>query len=232
MLAFYIKKMKRVWPILVVLSLYACKAPETPKKAQVDRFNEIMLAVDSVSPFNGILSVLRKGEKPLIIYHGNKSPLEASPPLDSLDYFHIASNSKLFAGYAALEMMERQGLSWNDSIGPYFPELHPNLGVVTIQQLANHTCAIHDYLSLVPEPQGITNAQALQLLTQLDSTVYEPGLRWGYTNSGYVLLRPLAERVTQQPYTDFLISEILTPLGMSQVQLHPNPITPFKCPHL
>lgn len=220
--------MRNILLLFVILSLYNCNSKVEKRDSSEIRLNEIITKVDSTSAFNGIVGILRKGEKPHIVYHGFKSPKEKSSKLDSSDYFHLASNSKLFTGFAILKVMNEFDLKHTDSIAPFFPELHPELQRVTIQQLANHTCAIHDYFSLVDEPNQITNKQALNLISHLDSTVYEPGLRWGYTNSGYVLLSLLVERVTQRGYNDYLKQEILSPLGITNAQLHPNKINALK----
>lgn len=220
--------MKNILRLLILATLFSC----SPKIEKTDSSNiqldEIISRVDSIAPFNGVVGILKKGDNPQIVYHGFKSPLAKSEILDSSDYFHLASNSKLFTGFSILKVMDEFGLDYNDSIAPFFPELHPKLQKVTIQQLANHTCAIHDFFSLIENPEEITNEQALRLISQLDSTVYEPGTQWGYTNSGYVLLSLLVERVTKQDYNDYLRKEILSPLDMESVQLHPDKINALK----
>ncbi len=215
---------QRTLSILLLISLYACHSKPNQDEQFRLHLNKIISSVDSTQQFNGVVGVLRKDKQALILYHGYESPIDKHKQLDSTAYFYLASNSKLFTGFSAIKMMEKYGLQPEDSIAPYFPELHPKLRKVTIQQLANHTCAIHDYFSLVGESPTLNNEKVIQLISQLDSTVYEPGLKWGYTNSGYVLLSLLIERVTKEAYNNFLNREVLGPLGMEGTQFHPNAI--------
>lgn len=220
--------MKSFLYLLLVVGLFSCSPKIEKSDSSNNQIDEIISRVDSIAPFNGVVGILKKGENPQIVFHGFKSPLSKSEALDSTDYFHLASNSKLFTGFSILKVMDEYNMEFNEPIAPFFPELHPKLQKVTIQQLANHTCAIHDYLSLVQEPVEITNEQALRLISKLDSTVYKPGMQWGYTNSGYVLLSLLVERITKQDYNDYLRKEILSPLDMENAQLHPNKINALK----
>lgn len=212
--------------LLLLALLFSLSACSSGEKAEVlsQQVKEAISDADSSRSFNGVVGLLGMTKEPVIIFQGYESPDLKTSKLDEEDYFYLASNSKLFTGMAALKMMEDHNLSYDAKIAPYFPELHPSLGQVTIQLLANHTSAIHDFLSLVDEPVGITNQEALQLLSRLDSTVYEPGTKWGYTNSGYMLLSLLVERVTEIPYNKYLTQEILEPLGITNAQLHPNEI--------
>src|SRR5690606_10868716 len=107
----------------------------------------------------------------------------------------IASLTKQFTGLAILQLIREDKLHPDDPIGPYFPELSTQLGKVTVRQLANHTNGIHDYYSLTPDHDNLTNASVLNMLGQLDTTVFTPGSKWGYSNSGYVLLSQLVERI-------------------------------------
>lgn len=214
--------MKKTFLISIVLIIYSSSLYAQKESSLENEINKIILETDAIMPFNGVLAILQRNKEPVIFYHGYKHPLIKETELDSNDYFYLASNSKLFTGLATLKMLEDYNLNYSDPIGPYFSELNANLKKVTIQQLANHTCAIHDYFSLVDEPFEITNEQALDLIFELDSTVYVPGAKWGYTNSGYILLSELIERVTQMPYNDYLNREILLTLGIDNAQLNPN----------
>ncbi|MFK8045940.1 MAG: serine hydrolase domain-containing protein [Crocinitomicaceae bacterium] len=210
--------------LLLLFAIFCQLYVHGQKEILIDQeeINSIIVETDSILPFNGVLGILQQNKKPIIFYHGYQSPIHKKILLDSTDYFYLASNSKLFTGLATLKMMKDYNLKFDDQIGPYFPELDSNLKKITIQQLANHTCAIHDYFSMINEPFEVTNEQALKLIYGLHSTVYEPGLKWGYTNSGYVLLSELVERVSQMAYNDYLDKEILSIFEINNAQLNPD----------
>lgn len=189
-------------------------------------FSEAMEAIlsrhDSLQEFNGIIAWLPEDGTPLYSIHGFQDPLTQQHPLTKQDRFHLASVSKLFTGLAALHLVRSYGLSATDSIAPYFESLHPALGKVTIQQLANHTNGIHDYLSLTNNHHGISNKDVLKLLAPLDSTVFAPGSDWGYSNSGYVLLAQLIEAKSGMPFQDYLKKYVLQDPALAGVLLRPQ----------
>jgi CubicO group peptidase (beta-lactamase class C family) len=222
--------------ILGSLLLFGCvnraaiDSPPTQHHPLVDS-SSFALHVDSVvameeantqQAFNGLIVLVCDGQSPIVYTKGFRSPAGKKSPLTTSDVFQLASCSKFFTGIAVLHLLSEYKLSPDDSISPWFPELRPALRRVTIRQLANHTSAIHDYLSLVPTPHLFTNDSVIAVLSGLDSTVYEPGSRWGYTNSGYVLLSVLVERVSGMEYNRYLRKHVLQPLGIGHVPLIPD----------
>lgn len=137
--------MRKTLLILLAIVVYSCKPNLSKEETSSIKLDDIITEIDSIKSFNGIVGILHKGKEPQIVYHGFKSPQTRKSPLDSTDYFHLASNSKLFTGFSIMKIMDDFGLKHTDSIAPYFPELQSPLQQVTIQQLANHTCAIHDF---------------------------------------------------------------------------------------
>jgi len=137
----------------------------------------------------------------------------------STTLFNVASVSKTFTGLGILKLIQEEKVKPGDPIGNYLNNLQPALKKVTIEQLAFHTNGIHDYFTLIQNHKGITNDDVMAALAKLDSTVFEPGSNWGYTNSGYVLLAEIIEAVTQEAYSVWIKREILDPMGMESAVL-------------
>jgi CubicO group peptidase (beta-lactamase class C family) len=131
--------------------------------------------------------------------------------------FRIASLSKQFTAACILLLQERGRLNVHDPISRYLSDLPAAWQAITIHQLLTHTSGIHDYTSSPEMPKlnrtGATPQQMIALVADkpLD---FKPGTNWGYTNTGYILLGMIIEKVSGQPYANFLQSNIFEPLGM------------------
>src|SRR5215471_1678775 len=132
--------------------------------------------------------------------------------------FRIASLSKQFTAACILLLQERGRLKVQDPISRYLPGLPQAWQSITIHQLLTHTSGIPNYTDS-PQLQkinrtGATPQDMIALVTDkpLD---FPPGSKWRYTNTGYILLGMIIERISGQSYADFLKSNILEPLGMT-----------------
>lgn len=131
--------------------------------------------------------------------------------------YSVGSISKQFTA-AALLLLEEQGrLSLDDRVAKYFPEF-TRASDISIRQLLSHTSGYEDYAPqdyLIPEwippttPQAILNQWARKPLD------FEPGTKWEYSNTNYVLAAAIFEKVSGRNLVDFLRERIFTPLGMT-----------------
>lgn len=209
--------------LLLSFVITACHQPQPIQPLELE-LKTLVERVNQDQGFNGVVGLVLNDQEPILIFSGRQRLDSVSAPLSAQDYFHLSSNSKLFTGLALLQLMEEYGLSPDDPIGPYFPELKGDLTKVSIQQLANHRSAIHDYLSLQETNEGpADNARALALISELDTTVYPSGERWGYTNSGYVLMALLVERISGMSFQTYLQEKVLFPIGLMDIRMHPEP---------
>jgi CubicO group peptidase (beta-lactamase class C family) len=133
--------------------------------------------------------------------------------------YAIASVSKEFLG-AAMVMLEEEGrLSLDDKVTKYIPEAGP-AGAATIRQLLSHTAGIRDYW-----PQDYVFADMLKPITH-DAILnrwarqpldFEPGSKWQYSNTGYVMAGVIFEKVAKESLFDYLQRKVFTPLKMASV---------------
>jgi CubicO group peptidase (beta-lactamase class C family) len=148
--------------------------------------------------------------------------------------FRIASVSKQFTALAVLVLQEQGRLAVTDAVCAYLPNCPPAWAPVTVDQLLTHTSGIPDYGTALGDPAAAdrfftsigTRQPSPEQLTQLFAGLpldFPPGTRWAYSNSGYVLLGMLVERVSGTSYGTFLHEQILDPLGMSDTGYAPGP---------
>ena len=133
--------------------------------------------------------------------------------------YGIGSISKQFLATAMLLLQEEGKLSLDDRIAKYIPDL-TRAGEITIRQLLTHTSGYQDYW-----PQDYVMKSMLQPTTEraiLDqwgrkALDFDPGTKWQYSNTNYVIAGVILEKVTGQSVFQFLKERMFAPLGMNSV---------------
>jgi CubicO group peptidase (beta-lactamase class C family) len=131
--------------------------------------------------------------------------------------FRIGSTSKQFTAMLIMQLVSENKLSLNDSAGAYLPGFYN--GKVTIEQLLTHQSGIPDYLGddrYVAKilTQKYTTDQLIKKFCS-DSLEFVPGTQIIYSNSGYVVLAGIIEKVIGEKYSEALEEKILIPLNMT-----------------
>jgi CubicO group peptidase (beta-lactamase class C family) len=133
--------------------------------------------------------------------------------------YSIGSISKQFTAASMLLLQEDGKLSLDDPVGKYVPNL-TRANEVTIRQLLSHTSGYQDYWQQDYVPpfmvQAITSEKILDMWARkpLD---FDPGTRWQYSNTNYVIAGVIIEKVSAMPLLQFLQTRVFTPLGMKSV---------------
>jgi CubicO group peptidase (beta-lactamase class C family) len=134
--------------------------------------------------------------------------------------FNIASNGKQFTALAILKLMEEKKITGSQDIRKYLPSLFPtSKQPVTIRQLLTHSSGIRDVYDLW-SLQGITwwkrsfnNSDVLRLLEKQQDLNFEPGTKYQYSNSNYILLAMLVEKITGRSFVAYT-NEMFQQLNM------------------
>lgn len=130
----------------------------------------------------------------------------------------MGSITKQFTAASILLLEERGKLSVNDSVKKYMPDAPAAWDKITIFNLLTHTSGIPSFTSFPDyaklEPFSATPAELVMRFRDkpLD---FEPGEKWSYSNSGYVLLGYLIEKISGESYAHFVQDNIFKPLSMA-----------------
>lgn len=219
--------MQKSLQTVLALALLLCLAPVLPAAVPADfaaRIDRMFEGCDYPDMPGAAVGVIRDGT--LIFEKGyGMASLESGLPNASTTPFHIYSISKQFTA-VAVYLLEQDGkLSLDDDVRKHIPEL-PDYGrPITLRMLANHTGGVREYLSLVwlagQRNQNYMNeAAVLPLLARQKELNFPPGERHAYTNSGYLLLSMVVQRVSGQSLRRFTDERIFKPLGMTQTHFH------------
>lgn len=157
-----------------------------------------------------------------LIYQNSigKMNLEYDIPYNDSTVFELASVTKQFTA-ACIGILEKQGkLSLNDDVRKYIPELAFYSDTIRIKHLLNHTSGIRNHNVLLDlkgfdyEHQGYTNQMIQNLMFQQNGVNNAPGEKMLYSNTNYVLLALIVERISKIDLHEFAKQELFDPLKM------------------
>ena|SRR5579859_1762245 len=171
-------------------------------------------------PGAGLLVV--EGGVPMLRRACGYADLEGAVRTSSLTNYRLASLTKQFTAAATLLLEEDGRLELDAAAYRWLPALPPAARAITIRQLLTHTSGILDYEELIPPERTlqVDDADVLALLEQEDRTYFEPGARYRYSNSGYVLLGLVLSAAAQTEFRELIESRIFVPLGMRTSVVH------------
>ena len=182
----------------------------------VARMEQVVQFYVSNKQFMGSVLVARGNDILLNKGYGFAN-LEWDIPDSPSTKFRLGSITKQFTAASVLLLEERGKLGVNDPVKKYMPDAPAAWDKITIFNLLTHTSGIPsftsfpDYASLEPFPATPEQLVARFRDKPLD---FQPGEKWSYSNSGYVLLGYLIERISGESYEHFVQENIFTPLGM------------------
>lgn len=148
--------------------------------------------------------------------------LRTNQKIDAGTNFRLASLTKQFTATAIMLLVHDGKLHYDDRLTDVLPEFPAYGKAITIRNLLNHTSGLKDYEDLMPSQDNvpedklvqIQDSGVLKLLEQQKEGKFAPGTHWDYSNSGYVLLGLIVERISGKPFGDFLHDRIFSPLHM------------------
>ena len=133
--------------------------------------------------------------------------------------YSIGSISKQFTAAAILLLQEQGKLSLDDRVAKFIPNL-TRANEVTIRQLLSHTSGYQDYWPqdyVMPMMLQPVTAQKILDIWARKPLDFEPGTKWQYSNTNYVIAGVIIEKVAGMPLLRFLQEKVFTPLGMKSV---------------
>lgn len=180
------------------------------------KLNQLISAVDRHQKIMGTLTVSHKGK---IVYNKawgirsitNKGTL----PTNTETKFRIGSISKTFTAVMILQLEEEGKLSLENKLSQYYPDL-PNASEITLEQLLNHHSGLYNftdssYLEYHTQPKS--REEMLAMFRQQPPS-FSPGTKGEYSNTNYVLLGYILEKVTGESYAANLKKRVTSRLSL------------------
>ena len=202
---------KMAWLILTMAAVFKTAAQTMPQE-----IDELFKAYNNQGSFNGAALVAQKGKILLQKGYGYKNAF-ANTFNDSNTIFQIASLTKQFTSAIILLLQEQHKLSVLDKLSKYFPE-YPNGDNITIENLLTHTSGIHNYNDeafMERDASKPANINSLIAIFKNVTPDCKPGEKFSYSNSNYILLGVIIEKITGKSYYRVIRENIFQPLGMN-----------------
>lgn len=169
------------------------------------------------------VAVVQNGRVVLAKGFGRRSVVSPAR-VDDNTLFGIGSVTKQFTAAAALLLAEQGKLSVTDKVAKYYPDA-TRANDITILDLMNHVSGYPDYYPLDFVDRRMLKPIAPDDLIRRYAGApldFEPGTRWSYSNTGFVLLGRILEKASGQLLGTFLSDRIFTPIGMTHTVYEPN----------
>ncbi|WP_299440301.1 serine hydrolase domain-containing protein [uncultured Aquimarina sp.] len=149
---------------------------------------------------------------------------ESNEQLNKETIFELASVSKQFTAMGIVQLEKKEKLSYNDLISKYVPELGKYKNI-TIKNLLTHTGGLPDYMVLSEnnwnKTKIATNEDIINLFKEFEpKKKFEPNDRWDYSNTGYLLLATIIERVSGLSFEQYLKKNVFEPLEMENTFIY------------
>jgi CubicO group peptidase (beta-lactamase class C family) len=183
-----------------------------PKIKIIDEFFKEQV---ELKQFSGSVLIAQKGKILLNAGYG-LADYENEIPITPQTKFYIGSITKQITAAAVMILYERREIELDQPVCIYLPECPDHWQAITIHHLLTHTSGLDwEFLEEKNLP-GITYEQAEVVNWYWDTPLaFEPGDHFSYSSGGYALLGYLIEQISGQIYRDFVQSEILNPLEMT-----------------
>lgn len=218
------RMIRRHFVRLAALGLVALAPARATESSLTARLDGLATAAMERRRFMGAVLVVRDGAALLDRAYGSAS-LELEVPNTPATRFRIGSITKQFTAAAILLLEERGLLRVDDLLARHVPEAPAAWAGITLYQLLTHTSGIRNITAL-PEfrtwaklPQ--TPREAVERLRDLPLD-FPPGEKFAYSNSNYLLLGLVVERVSGRAFAAFLHDNVLDPLGLRDTDVDNN----------
>lgn len=204
---------------LYLMSLQALsQSSNSNSKILPSKLDEVMSAFFNKEGVGGVILVAQHGK---VIYKKalGKANMELNIPLSNHHLFRIGSITKQFTAVAVLQLMEKGLLKLDDDITRYIADYPAHGNIISIGNLLSHTSGIKNYTEIENISPDLMrrNNSAIDLINLFKDKPLDflPGTDFKYSNSNYVLLGYIIEKLSGKPYEQYITDNIFTPVGMN-----------------
>lgn len=189
------------------------------------KFDSLFSTLAKTKGFNGTVLV---GIHGTAVYKNafGYSDLRTKEPLNIRSVFQIASVSKQFTAIAIMMLHEQGKIGYTDTVQKYIPDFpYKN---ITIRQLLSHRSGLPNYMYFAGrywknKRAFMSNDDVIDIMkTYRPHPEFLPDRRYKYSNTGYVVLALIVERISGVSFDDFMENNVFSPLGMNSTFVY-NP---------
>jgi CubicO group peptidase (beta-lactamase class C family) len=170
--------------------------------------------------FSGVVLIAENGKVKFEQAYGNLDN-EKQIPNKSNTIFELASVSKQFTAMTIMMLQEKGLLNYDDLVEQY---IHIPYKGITIRQLLTHTSGLPDYQNIMDQhwdkSKVANNKDIIEYLNKYAPPAsFEPGTKYEYSNTGFVILASITEKVSGRDFIEFCNQEIFSKLKMKHTAI-------------
>jgi D-alanyl-D-alanine carboxypeptidase len=209
----------------LVLAGHALAAQRPPADTVPARIDSLVNDFMARSHTPAVSVAVVRGPDTLVMKGYGEASVELHRPATASTVYRVGSITKQFTAAEIMRLAERGKLSIDDQVTKYLPDAPVHGRATTIRQLLNQTSGVHEYMT---EPAWRANwtqplsPQQVVAFVKHDSLDFEPGKAWEYSNTNYVLLGMIIEKVSGEAYASYLHHDLFQPLDLAQTSYCPS----------
>ena len=200
---------KRAFALLLFVAL-----PLLAQQAELDAIAAKAFPADKP----GAAVLVMKGGQPLLRKGYGLADVEQGTKIAPESVFRIGSITKQFTAVAVLQLVESGKIALTDPITKFISDYPTQGKTITIEHLLTHTSGIQSYTdkpTFLTSMRTDTTPADLIATFRNDPMQFDPGAKWAYNNSGYILLGQIIESVSGMPYAEYLQKNVYPRAGLT-----------------
>jgi D-alanyl-D-alanine carboxypeptidase len=207
-----IRKLPLVLLLLLVI-LYSCKTQQFNK----DKLDSLFVSLNSHDQNMGSIAISDNGK---IVYQNvigySQVDGETKTPADTKTKYRIGSISKMFTAVMIFQLIEEGKLTLNTPLGKYYPHI-PNANKITIGEMLSHRSGLYNFtkdsLYIKYSSKPMSEAEMTAMFAK-QKPEFEPDSKAEYSNTNFVLLGYIIEKITGKSYSEELRKRITSKIGL------------------
>ena len=206
----------KLFLLLFIGATFTSVNAQTRDKAKLDSYFD---ALEANNRFMGTVQLSENGKR---IYTRSIGITDADKKtkIDANTKFRIGSISKMFTAALVFKAVEANKLQLSDRLGAYYPSI-PKAAEITIAQLLGHRSGIHNFTDNDDYTNWLSIAKSeseLVSIIEKGGSDFTPGSKASYSNSNYVLLTYILQKVYKKPFGEILNEKIIKPLALKNTR--------------
>lgn len=212
-----------IWALFLSLRIPSLDPPKDYSQSKkLNVIDKWLIKLNKNGKFNGTVLLAKNGSIVFENSYGLNADSNTSQ-FNNNSSFNLASVSKQFTAMGIVILKNKSLLNYDDELSKYIPELSFYEGI-TIRNLLHHTSGIPDFMRLVIKSRDneelLTVSEVISLYqNQRPKLNFNSGEKFQYSNTGYVFLTEIIERISEQKFSTFMSENIFIPLGMKDTQV-------------
>jgi len=212
--------MKKLYRVFILIVFVFCCTAVFSQRINYEKVDSIISNLASNNKFSGVVLIAENGK---VKYNKAVGYIDYAnhKPLNKYSIFELASVSKQFTAMTIMMVKEKGLLNYDDLVEKYINIPYKGM---TIRQLLTHTSGLPDYQAIMDsywdKSKVAGNDDIINYLNKYAPTkLFEPGEKYLYSNTGYVLLASILEKVSGRDFIEFCNTEIFNKLKMNHTAI-------------